>query len=220
MPKIYKNNIVVFDLDDVLFNEFEYVRSAYWEISKKITPENPTVFFKQIMVKYFSDDKVIDWIFTQKEFPHSYSKEELLLFYREHQPDVILNNKTKHFLDQLQINSIPIGIITDGRSSTQRNKIKALGLDQYATDIIISEECGFCKPCENSYKYFMDKYNAAGYVYIGDNYNKDFIAPNTLGWETIALANNGLNVNTTWKNLTSNHYPKHIISNLSEIEIG
>ena len=54
--------------------------------------------------------------------------------------------RTKHLLDVLKEKNIPAGLITDGRSVTQRNKLKSLGLLNYFKEVIISEEFGSEKP--------------------------------------------------------------------------
>ncbi len=114
---------------------------------------------------------------------------------------------------------IDIGLITDGRSITQRKKILALGLDKYISNemIIISEEFGSEKPSLDNYKYFMKrKPNCNHFVYVGDNTQKDFIAPNTLGWTTIGLIDDGSNIHPQ-KKIDSLHNPKIWISTLKEI---
>ena len=109
-------------------------------------------------------------------------------------------------------------MITDGRSVQQRNKIKALGLSEYFDDVIISEEFGSEKPNINNYKYFVDKYGYSyKYVYIGDNINKDFIAPNLLGWSTICLLDNGKNIHKQSFHLENNTKPIYLINELKEI---
>ena len=59
--------------------------------------------------------------------------------------------------------------------------------------------------------------DSGGFIYIGDNTKKDFIAPNKLGWETICLRDNGLNIHQQNFNLDSSFLPKYMINNLAEI---
>ena len=77
-----------------------------------------------------------------------------------------------------------MGIITDGRSKTQRNKILALGLEQWISESnwIISEEIEAEKPNEKGYLM---------YYYVGNNPKKDFKGANELGWTTICLLDSG-----------------------------
>jgi putative hydrolase of the HAD superfamily len=84
-----------------------------------------------------------------------------------------------------------MGILTDGRSLTQRNKIAALGLEAWINDIVISEEFGSAKPDERNYRHFEQRFPTAQYVYVGNDVAKDFIAPNRLGWLTVCVRDNG-----------------------------
>lgn len=46
-----------------------------------------------------------------------------------------------------------------------------------------------------NYEFLMRLYpNASGFMYVGDNPKKDFIAPNALGWETVCLLDDGRNI--------------------------
>ena len=91
-----------------------------------------------------------------------------------------------------------IGLITDGRPIGQRNKIKALNLEKYINEIIVTDELGgveFRKPNTKAFELMQEKLKIPfeKMVYIGDNINKDFIAPEKLGMQTIYFRNeNGL----------------------------
>lgn len=221
MIKINTNSVVVFDLDDVLFSEFDYLRSAFWKIAEILGENRKYTLFNQMMSFYFNGDNVFDKILEAGYVNKTFDREKFLHIYRHHEPsDITLSWEVKTFLDDLKISGIPIGIISDGRSITQRNKIKALGLNLYTSDIVISEEVGYTKPSEKGYSGFMQKYPDRNYIYIGDNYNKDFIAPNRLGWMSIALENNGLNINYKLNQLTKEYYPKHVIRTFRDIQVG
>ena len=83
-----------------------------------------------------------------------------------------------------------LGLITDGRSNTQRAKIAALGLEKYFTpaDIIISGETGQDKENQLPFR-LMEERNPGEteFIYVGDNPAKDFRWPNRMGWETVQL---------------------------------
>lgn len=112
-----------------------------------------------------------------------------------------------------------LGIISDGRSLQQRNKINALGLPQYfdGRNIIISEVFGHQKPDPAAYRFFMEAYPAEAYVYVGDNTKKDFLAPNRLGWETVCLLDDGTNIHPQDFSLEKDFLPKRCIRRLSEM---
>lgn len=222
MVQIYKDEVVVFDLDDLLFKEFDFVRSGFWSVARLVGGSEAKKLFKLMMVQYFSGNAVFDWICEQYLTPGSPFKSEALLeIYRTHKPDLSLSAEVSHFLSQLKDNGNQMGIITDGRSITQRNKIEALGLKQWINEFTISEELGSEKPSEVPYRHFMERFPGKSFVYIADNYNKDFIAPNQLGWRTIALTDNGLNVHTKREDLDAgSSSPQEVISNFLELEVS
>ncbi|MEM9143332.1 MAG: hypothetical protein AAGA86_10125 [Bacteroidota bacterium] len=73
-------------------------------------------------------------------------------------------------------------------------KINALGLSGIVDTIVVSEEIGSEKPDERNFKVIEHTFPNYNYVYIADNLRKDFISPNQLGWNSIGLIDNGLNM--------------------------
>jgi putative hydrolase of the HAD superfamily len=216
-----KNKVVIFDLDDTLYNEIDFLISAYNEISQ---------FLSNVRGVDKSKNEIFDYMFSVylgKKNPFeqvisflnikNIKISDLLEIYRNHLPNISLNDDVKEVLDYLKDNKFIIGIITDGRSIQQRNKIKALNLDSYVSSFIISEEFGSEKPNINNYMFFQHKYPNSKYTYIGDNINKDFVAPNKLNWETICLLNNGKNIHSQKLYVRNSFLPKKYIKNIKEI---
>jgi putative hydrolase of the HAD superfamily len=143
---------------------------------------------------------------------------DMLNIYRNHKPAIKLTNSAHNVLLNIKNEAFKVGLITDGRSIQQRNKITALGLADYFDDIIISEEFGSEKPNINNFKYFEKKYgHTYKYVYVGDNVKKDFMAPNSLGWITICLLDNGKNIHKQSFGLEKNGHPFYIVNEIKEI---
>lgn len=114
----------------------------------------------------------------------------MLAVYRYHIPEISLPSDSKKILDHLKEAQVNMGMITDGRSQTQRAKIMALGLDAYipADKILISEEVGTDKHWPTAFELMMKRNSSeSSFTYIGDNPEKDFYWPNKLGWKTIML---------------------------------
>lgn len=209
---------VVFDLDDTLYKEVNYLKSAYRFIAKKLATEHYTAerIFKVMIETYTAGGNAFSVI--KNTLKTDISLESLLQWYRIHIPDIVLPEDSKILLDYLHDKNITIGILTDGRSITQRNKIESLGLNRYVPErnIVISEEFGSEKPCEANYAYFESIHpEIEKIMYVGDNPQKDFIAPNHLGWETIGLLDDGRNIHKQ-KPTYEETAPKIWISNLSE----
>jgi putative hydrolase of the HAD superfamily len=112
-----------------------------------------------------------------------------------------------------------VALITDGRSKTQRNKVEALGLQQYlsAEDVIVSEELGSEKPDVRNYNALVRKYPSDTFVYVADNTRKDFVTPNTLGWSTIGLLDDGRNIHPQDFNTKKEFQPKVWVKSLIEV---
>lgn len=221
MPFMY-NKVVVFDLDDTLYKEIDYLKSAYREISKYIeciypqSERNVCELYECLLGLYHSGANVFEEL--EKSLGINIKKDQLLHIYREHKPNIQLTNGAEELLYVLHRKNIKLGIITDGRSISQRNKINALGLFDFIDDedIKISQEIGVAKPAPDAYLYFMQHYPNAEYWYIGDNVNKDFFTPNKLGWTTVCLLDNGDNIHKQ-SNVDIAYRPKISILDLKEL---
>ena len=220
MAQIYKDEAVIFDLDDLLYKEFDFMRSGFWTIAQTISVEEPKGLFRLMMAQYFMGNAVIDWVVKDylKE-KTNYDIHSLVTIYRTHKPDISLSAEVVRALSRIKENGNKMGLITDGRSVTQRNKIEALKLNEWISDFTISEELGFEKPSKKPFLYFMERFECKNFVYLADNYSKDFITPKQLGWRTIALSDNGLNIHNINNKLSLNYFPDEIISNFSNIFI-
>ena len=210
-------NVLVFDLDDTLYKEIDFLRSAYWYIATILaTGHEPQFVFDEMMSAYYRHDNVFKRIIS--DFCPNESVEHLLSAYRNHFPHITLSPQTERTLCRLS-ELHTLAIITDGRSVTQRNKISALRLERFFrdADILISEETGYEKPSEQPFVMLMDKYPHCSYCYIGDNTSKDFIAPNKLGWNTICLKDNGQNIHPQDFCLPAYFRPKNTIDHLSSL---
>lgn len=187
---------VVFDLDDTLISEKEYIRSGFRQVSKKIAKKNnlDKDYVYKIMYDTFNEDsknvfnRVLDKLNIQ------YEKEdikELINYYRGHMPDIKLYDDAKYILDTLKAKGIKLGMITDGYKVTQRNKLEALNIGDYFEHIVVTDELGreFWKPHQKSYEIIKEKLGLEyeNMVYVGDNVSKDFVTANKLGMNTIFI---------------------------------
>ena len=208
------NQVVCFDLDDTLYKEIDFLRSAYREI---VTSVGHSELAGQ-MVEWFlagenAFQKLNQVLGTDKPVA------AYLDIYRNHKPTIGLSDGVKETLDELRSRGVVLGLITDGRSVSQRNKIEALGLYQWFDDknIIISEEFGNEKPCVRNYQYFETLYPYGNYVYVGDNPQKDFVTVNQRGWDSFCLLDDGRNVHPQDFTLSAMYLPKHKITSVREL---
>ncbi len=177
---------VIFDLDDTLYSEKEYVRSGYKAVSDYLGGG-----YEDKLWNYFKVGKpAIDGLL--KEIGREDEMDKVISIYRSHKPDIHLYPGVSEMIGDLKVKGIKVGIITDGRPEGQRNKIEALGLD--VDDVIITDELGgsqFRKPCDIAFRIMATKWKLPyeDIAYVGDNLAKDFQAPQQLGMMSVYFQN-------------------------------
>ena len=160
-----KAKYIIFDLDDTLMYEIDYLKSAYNEIALLLDRDNVDILFEDMFSRYKKGENVFEYLVHK--YP-SYSKNQLLDIYRNHVPKIYLSVGTKEILLKIKGTGYKLGLITVGRSVSQRNKLKALNIEDLFDKIIVSEEFGSTKPDERNFKAFlMDDIDE--YFYVADN---------------------------------------------------
>ncbi len=177
---------VIFDLDDTLYSEKEYIKSGYKAVSDYLGGEYEDKLWGFFEAKKPAIDELMRDLGREDE------KAEVLKVYRSHKPDIHPYSGVAEMIAELKEKGIKVGIITDGRPEGQRNKLKSLGLD--IDDVIITDELGgvqFRKPCDIAFRIMATRWrlNPADIVYVGDNPAKDFQAPQQLGMRCILFKN-------------------------------
>ena len=221
--------VICFDLDDTLCKEIDYLKSAYREIAEYAAEHcrgcsDPVSLlahkaYDVMLAAYRVGQNAFDVLnsFLGLDLPIG----DYLYIYRNHKPKIALCEDIVRTLDALKAEGVRIGLITDGRSVQQRNKIEALGLGRWIenADIVISEEFGSEKPALENYAYFMKRYPECNdFTYVGDNPRKDFIAPNALGWITICLMDEGKNIHRQdFVSTPAQALPKKTIESLKDL---
>jgi putative hydrolase of the HAD superfamily len=207
--------VIVFDLDDTLYLERDFVRSGLQAVSRHAAPQSRDTFFDWLWAVFElgSTDPIAEAL---RYFQLSFDKHLLVDIYRNHVPDLSVDTSTIRFLMQLKQADHSLGLLTDGRSKTQRNKIVALGLGQMFDEIVVSEEFGSAKPDEKNYRYFQSRFAGRPCVYVGDNLLKDFVTPNRLGWRTVGVRDRGQNIHPQeLANCPATHLPDFWIESIA-----
>ena len=167
--KVDHNTAVVFDLDDTLYNEIAYLKSAYRELAKRIDPENWRILYSRMFSLYRNQTDVFEFL----KDSYGSKKDQLIKIYRAHEPEITLFDGVEALFSDIKEKGGSIGLITDGRALTQRNKIRALGISDYLDELVISEEIGSEKPDPQNYNTIVERFDVGNYIYIGDNLKKD-----------------------------------------------
>lgn len=210
-------SLFVFDLDDTLFQEVDFMKSAFKEISSSIDNENAENLSRQLFQKYSSGSNAFNWLI--ETYPSlNLTLNGLLDQYRNHLPEISLNNGVFELLENLKANGSILILVSDGRSITQRNKLKSLKIEHFFNEIYISEEIGHEKNDGYTFNLINEKYPNHDKVMFGDNPSKDFEWPNNLEWITIGLRNSGQNIHPQ---ITDNKWghPHHYINTFADLVI-
>lgn len=184
---------VIFDLDDTLYSEKEYVRSGFHEAAKLLAMIPDA---EQKLWRAFEDHRhAIDAVLEDEGICSEELKQQCLAAYRQQEkPEIHLYEGAAKLLSALRNDGKKLGIITDGRPEGQHSKIRALNLDTFVDEIIVTDELGgilFRKPCEKAYRLMSKKLSLPfrQMAYVGDNRTKDFIAPEKLRMKSIWFHN-------------------------------
>lgn len=192
MKHLERLKAVVFDLDDTLYSEKEYVRSGYHMVANYLPQVEDAE--EKLWTAFENKKSAIDEVLISESIYTDKLKQRCLEIYRYHEPDIHLYEDVLTMLGQLRKQGYILGMITDGRPESQRAKIKALGLKRYVNHIIITDELGgieYRKPHEAAFVK-MKKWCDVEYAemcYVGDNIKKDFLAPEKLGMRSIWFRN-------------------------------
>lgn len=182
---------VIFDLDDTLYSEKDYVRSGYAAVAKAF-PQIEDMEGK-LWRAFLQKLPAIDSVLEREELFTPENKEKALRAYRTHSPEITLYPGVAELLLRLK-QTKKLGLITDGRPEGQYLKIVALDISKYFCKIIVTDELGgpaFRKPNETAFHRMQQALQVPfeKMVYIGDNTRKDFVAPQKLGMRSCYFAN-------------------------------
>ena len=192
MKKILK--AILFDLDDTLYLERDFVKSGFKAVASFIQNDNginEEVVYARLWSIFNSGERKNIFDSYINEFGEvNYTINELVNLYRTHSPNIKLIPGIKEYLLLLS-KKYKLGLITDGYIQTQKNKINALGLNSIFDQILITEELGrkFWKPSIVPFSTICDKLGVipTDAIYIADNPKKDFKGPNQLGMDSMRL---------------------------------
>jgi len=192
---------VVFDLDDTLYDEVDYCQSGFASVAEFLADSAQPAHLKGqagrifdcLWKQFTTGNRTRTFNAALDELGVAYDRElidKLIKVYRHHMPKIILPKDSLDVLRQLTDRYI-LALLTDGFLPAQRLKVQALGIEKYFKCIIYTEELGreFWKPCPAGFEKLMQSLNAKpeNIAYIADNEEKDFIAPNKLGFLTIRI---------------------------------
>lgn len=185
--------IYIFDLDDTLYDERQYVESGFRAVASHAAEQwglDATGCYEQLV--RLLDTQGRGHIFDDFLAHHSLSSktniQACVRTYRLHKPNLTLPAEHLQLLQQLPK---PLYLVTDGHKIVQQNKVEALGIATLFKRVFITHRFGIkhAKPSTHCFELIKkaEKCEWQDMVYIGDNPAKDFVNLNKLGMNTVRV---------------------------------
>ncbi|HLP14936.1 MAG TPA: HAD family hydrolase [Bacteroidota bacterium] len=192
-----KLQAVLFDLDDTLYPESEFVFSGFRSVARwaqetlGYSYEASELRLRELFTNGVRRNTFNVWL---KEAGNQDVKniERAITIYRNHVPEIQPYPEVPLLLKRLQ-QTYTLGIISDGVWQVQERKLAALGISSFFTTVIFTDKFGseFWKPSPEPFKMALDqlKVHSSAACYIGDNILKDFKGARIAGLTTIWFRN-------------------------------
>jgi putative hydrolase of the HAD superfamily len=185
---------IIFDLDDTLYLERDFVRSGFRAVGQWCAEVLGVDGVCELSREYFESGRrgdVFDAVLERLNIQdRNDTVKAMVRVYREHAPEIALAPDAVRCLSALK-GHLHLGLLTDGNSVTQWRKIDALGIRETFRQIVVTGDWGaeFFKPNLRGFRHLERQFDcpSAQFIYIADNPSKDFTAPHELGWKTVRV---------------------------------
>lgn len=186
--------IIVFDLDDTLYDEKSYVKSGFSAVADfmhrkwKVFAKEAYDFMLEALEKK-GRGHIFDEVLRHYNIFSKANVKKCLSTYHFHQPKISLFPDAERCLRRFK--NYPLYIVTDGNKIVQHKKILALNLNHMVKKVIITYRHGRKNSKPSPYCFFKiaewEKVKPRQILCIGDDPNKDFIGIKPLGFKTIRI---------------------------------
>jgi len=186
---------VVFDLDDTLYPERQYVVGGFravaaWCERELGLPADDCAAELEALLDQGVRGDTFDELLRRYGFEPQDLVPQMLSVYRQHRPQIALYSGVPELLRRLK-KSYLLGLVSDGPVETQRRKVAALQLDSYLDAIVLSDEFGIeaRKPSVKPFELVLEKLEASPHeaVYVAENCLKDFLGARRIGMWTVRV---------------------------------
>lgn len=190
---------VVFDIDDTLYLERNYVRSGFRVVDRWVQVNLSRKGFFTIAWQLFEKGhrgRIFDEALAMiSQAPDAAIVSAMVSEYRRHEPRIALSADAQECLDRFQVRRLRMACVSDGPLASQEAKARALGLDRWLDPIVLTARYGegYGKPDPRGFVEICERLGCEGAscVYVADNPAKDFKAPRQLGWRTVRVCRSG-----------------------------
>lgn len=188
--------LIIFDLDDTLYNEKKYVLSGFKAVAKFLSKEQKisSSSIYGVLVKSFERygrGKNFDYIIKKFNLKDINPK-KLVKVYQSHVPTIRLFPEAKKVLAVLHKNYTLV-LLTNGWVEVQKRKVRALKLKIFFDAFFYAQENGlqFRKPHKEYFLKIIKKYHLrpSEVLMVGDELKSDIKGAKELGFNTYHTRN-------------------------------
>ncbi|ADG13470.1 HAD superfamily (subfamily IA) hydrolase, TIGR02253 [Methanocaldococcus infernus ME] len=190
---------ILFDLDDTLYNSSEFVSIARREAVKSMIDAGLNVSLDEAM-------EILNKIIKDKGSNYGKHFDDLVKsVLGRYDPMIIATGiityhnvkvallrpypNTIKTLIELKKMSLKLGVLTDGLTIKQWEKLIRLGIHTFFDEVITSEEFGLGKPHLEFFKYGLKRFGLKGeeVIYVGDRIDRDIEPAKKVGMITVRI---------------------------------
>ncbi len=188
--------IPIFDLDDTLYPERDYVVSGFRAVARwgaaefGWSEESSLACMLDLLARHGRGRVFNSWLEIHGVRPSTRVVDTALRVYRHHSPEIKLPEPHRALLERLAVRS-PLYLVTDGHKIVQAKKVAALGIAPFFAGVYITHRYGraAAKPSPRCFELIKRRTEAAwtDMLYVGDNPAKDFVTLNKIGVRTVRV---------------------------------
>ncbi|GAB4305659.1 MAG: TIGR02253 family HAD-type hydrolase [Promethearchaeota archaeon] len=213
--------LVLFDLDDTLFNATELTKFARTDalnemlkLGLRITMREALVLLGEVVKEYGSNYgrhfNVLlrrlhhaDPSILAGQPPDKYVAAAVIAYHRVKVKFIAPYKDVVPTLVRLkkECEGLKLGILTDGIPVKQYEKVLRLRLDKYFDTIVVSDEIGIRKPNHKLWLYCVEKAGVEPWevVHVGDRLDRDVAPAKKAGVHAVLIHRGGKHDPYTWK---------------------
>lgn len=188
---------IIYDLDNTLYDESAYFKGAYKTIAEYISKKSgvgkqevcekllSVYSFKGSLYPFVFNDVLDSWMVT---YNGEYIK-TLVNHFHNHDPNIVLYDDVLPAFKELKKRSIKLGLLTNGKGTTQRRKVKRLNLNKVFDAMVFPYELEREKPDPFPFIKILQelKVKSNEAIYVGDNPHIDFPGARKVGLYTVRI---------------------------------
>ena len=215
---INKSDILIFDLDDTIYKEINFVNEGFKSVAshlEKITNQKKKVILSDLkkLLLEKGRGKIFDIYCKRKKIYSKQIIKKLIKIYRFHKKKIRVPKSNLRTLKKLRKN-FRLYIVTDGMWKVQSHKVKLLKIEKIFSKIFLTDFYGkdAWKPSLKCFRKIKKIENCKweNISYFGDNEKKDFINLNKIGAKTILVKKWSNNKQKVLKSYTAKYEIKSL----------